>query len=122
MARTIEVPANRISQITARKRAVSADAALSLDRFFGTTPDLWMNLQKTYELDLAPQQLGEAISHTPQRRSLRRRLNAGALAPARSPPKKVSETPSICLRLGTLLLPCRHVFTDEFATAIRSSG
>jgi addiction module HigA family antidote len=47
MARTIEVPANRISQVTARKRAVFADAALSLDRYFGTTPGLWVNLQKT---------------------------------------------------------------------------
>src|SRR5208282_2736820 len=34
---------------------------------FGTSPDLWMNLQKTYDLDLARQQLGKAISHIPQR-------------------------------------------------------
>ncbi len=67
MARTLEVPANRISQIIARKRAISADTALRLARYFGTTPDLWMNLQKTYELDLARQQLGKAISHIPQR-------------------------------------------------------
>ncbi|MBZ5671450.1 MAG: HigA family addiction module antidote protein [Acidobacteriia bacterium] len=67
LARTLEVPANRISQITARKRAISADTALRLARYFGTTPDLWMNLQKTYELDLARQQLGKGISHIPQR-------------------------------------------------------
>ncbi|MGD0695922.1 MAG: HigA family addiction module antitoxin [Terriglobia bacterium] len=67
LARTLDVPANRISQIIAGKRAVSADTALRLARYFGTSPDLWMNLQKTYELDLARQQLGKAISHIPQR-------------------------------------------------------
>ena len=66
LARTLEVPTNRISQIIACKRAISADTALRLARYFGTTPDFWMNLQKTYELDLARQQLGKAISHIPQ--------------------------------------------------------
>ena len=74
LARTLEVPANRISQIIARKRAISADTALRLARYFGTSPDLWMNLQKTYELDLARQQLGKALRHIPQR--------PDALAPA----------------------------------------
>jgi addiction module HigA family antidote len=69
LARALEVPANRISQIIAQRRAISADTALRLARHFGTTPDLWMNLQKTYELDLARQQLGKAISHIPQRPS-----------------------------------------------------
>lgn len=67
LARTLSVPPNRISQIIAGRRAISADTALRLARYFGTTPDLWMNLQKTYELDLARQQLGAAISHIPQR-------------------------------------------------------
>jgi len=67
LARTLAVPANRISQIIAGKRAISADTALCLARYFGTSPDLWMNLQKTYELDLARPQLGKAISNTPQR-------------------------------------------------------
>ena len=66
LARTLEVPTNRISQIIACKRAISADTALRLARYFGTTPDFWMNLQITYELDLARQQLGKAISHIPQ--------------------------------------------------------
>ena len=55
LSRTLQVP------------AISADTALRLARYFGTTPDLWMNLQKTYELDLARKQLGKAISHIPQR-------------------------------------------------------
>jgi addiction module HigA family antidote len=69
LARTLRVPANRISQIIAGKRAISADTALRLARYFGTTPDLWMNLQKTYELDLARQSLGKALSRLPQRPS-----------------------------------------------------
>jgi addiction module HigA family antidote len=67
LARTLAVPANRISQIIAQKRSISADTALRLARYFGTTADLWMNLQKTYELDLAWQQVGKAISKIPQR-------------------------------------------------------
>jgi addiction module HigA family antidote len=67
LARTLAVPANRISQIIAQKRSISADTALRLARYFGTTADLWMNLQKTYELDLARQQMGKAISNIPQR-------------------------------------------------------
>jgi antitoxin HigA-1 len=69
LARALDVPANRISQIVAGKRAVSADTALRLARYFRTTPEFWMNLQKTYELDLARQQLGKAISHLPRRPS-----------------------------------------------------
>jgi addiction module HigA family antidote len=67
LARALRVPANRISQIVAGKRAISADTALRLARYFGTTPDLWMNLQKTYELDLARQSIGKALSHLLQR-------------------------------------------------------
>jgi addiction module HigA family antidote len=67
LARTLRVPANRISQIIAGKRAISADTALRLGRYFGTTADFWMNLQKNYELDLARQSLGKALAHLPQR-------------------------------------------------------
>jgi antitoxin HigA-1 len=67
LARALEVPPNRISQIIAGKRAITADTALRLARYFGTSPDLWMNLQKTYELDLARQQIGEAVKHIPTR-------------------------------------------------------
>lgn len=53
LAVKIAVPKNRIYQIIAGKRAISADTALRLGRFFGTTPDFWLNLQKSYELDIA---------------------------------------------------------------------
>ena len=67
LARTLGVPANRISQIIAGKRAITADTALRLGRYFGTSPEFWVNLQKTYELDLARRQVGKAIKHIPQR-------------------------------------------------------
>ena len=67
LARTLGVPPNRISQIIVGKRAISADTALRFGRYFGTSPEFWMNLQKTYELDVARQQLGSSISHIPRR-------------------------------------------------------
>ncbi len=68
LARVIEVPPNRISQIISGKRAITADTALRLAHYFATSADLWMNLQKTYELDLARQELEKAIRHIPQRK------------------------------------------------------
>jgi|SRR6266850_1969007 len=67
LARQLEVPANRISQILAGKRAITADTALRLGRYFGTSPEFWMNLQRAYDLDLARQQLGAALKRIPQR-------------------------------------------------------
>jgi addiction module HigA family antidote len=70
LARTIGVPPNRISQIIAGKRAISADTALRLGRYFRMEADFWMNLQKIFDLDLARRELGGAIKHIPQRPSL----------------------------------------------------
>lgn len=67
LARIIEVPANRVTQIIAGKRAVSADTALRLSQYFGTTPDFWLNLQKIYELDLARQGVGDKLTRIPRR-------------------------------------------------------
>jgi antitoxin HigA-1 len=67
LARQLEMPANRINQILAGRRAVTADTALRLARWFGTSPQLWMNLQQTYKLDLARRRLGAAIERIPQR-------------------------------------------------------
>ena len=61
LSRQIDVPPNRISQIVRGKRDVTADTALRLGRFFGTGPELWMNLQMAYELDKARVKLGPAI-------------------------------------------------------------
>ena len=67
LARTIDVPANRISQILRGKRNITADTALRLGRYFGTSPDLWMNLQKAYDLDTARAELGADLDRLPQR-------------------------------------------------------
>jgi antitoxin HigA-1 len=61
LARSIHVPPNRISQILAGKRNISADTALRLGRWFGTGPQLWLNLQQAYELDRAQKRLGDRI-------------------------------------------------------------
>jgi len=62
LARAIHVPANRISQILAGKRAISADTALRLGKWFGTGPQLWLNLQKAWELDVATLEVGSGLS------------------------------------------------------------
>jgi addiction module HigA family antidote len=52
LARAINVPANRVSQIVSGKRNLSADTALRLGKVFSTGPQFWLNLQVAYELDL----------------------------------------------------------------------
>ena len=53
LALRIRVPATRIGEIVHGRRAVSPDTALRLARFFGNSPDLWLNLQKNYDLSKA---------------------------------------------------------------------
>jgi addiction module HigA family antidote len=53
LADRIGVPNNRIYLILQGKRGITADTALRLGRFFGTGPEFWLNLQKSYELDVA---------------------------------------------------------------------
>ena len=64
LGRELHVPTNRITQILAGKRAVTADTALRLGRWLGTGPELWLNLQKSYELRLAEQESGAEIRRT----------------------------------------------------------
>lgn len=61
LSRQIGVPPNRVSQIIHGKRELSADTALRLGRFFGSGPELWMNLQKAYDLDKARADLGPTL-------------------------------------------------------------
>lgn len=56
-----KVPANRISEIVRGKCDISADAALRLGRFFGTGPELWLNLQKAYDPEQAKTSLEKDI-------------------------------------------------------------
>jgi antitoxin HigA-1 len=58
LAREIEVPVNRVTGIINGQRSVTADTALRLGHWFGTSPEFWLNLQKLYELRLAQQSAG----------------------------------------------------------------
>lgn len=61
LAREIVVPPGRISDIVNGKRGITADTALRLARFFGTSPDVWLGLQMEYDLRIARQTIGEEI-------------------------------------------------------------
>lgn len=61
LARQLDVPANRLSQIIAGKRAITGDTALRLGHWFGTDPQFWLNLQSQHDLALADRQNGKAI-------------------------------------------------------------
>ena len=67
LADVIEVPSNRLYQVLAGKRNITADTALRLGQYFGMSADFWMNLQSAYELDLARLQTGKAIQRIPRR-------------------------------------------------------
>lgn len=67
LADVIEVPPNRLYQLLAGKRSITADTALRLGQYFGMSADFWMNLQTAYELDLARQQIGKALRRLPTR-------------------------------------------------------
>jgi addiction module HigA family antidote len=53
LARDLRVPVTRISEIVNQRRSITSDTALRLARYFGTTPEFWMNLQTSYDLDTA---------------------------------------------------------------------
>jgi addiction module HigA family antidote len=53
VARDLRVPVTRIADIVNGRRGVSSDTALRLGRYFGTTPEFWMNLQSAYDLEVA---------------------------------------------------------------------
>jgi len=61
LAIELGIPANRITEIIRGRRGITADTALRLARWIGTTPELWMNLQKNYELRLAINEHGAEI-------------------------------------------------------------
>jgi antitoxin HigA-1 len=70
LARILHVPTNRITQILNGKRAITADTALRLGQWLGTGAEFWINLQKSYELKLAEQQIGQQIIETIKPRQL----------------------------------------------------
>src|ERR1700693_324034 len=66
LARQIEVPVNRITEIINGHRSITADSALRLGHWFGTSPEFWLNLQKLYDLRLAREEVGDRISKLPK--------------------------------------------------------
>jgi addiction module HigA family antidote len=67
LARQIAVPINRITGIINGQRGVTADTALRLAHWFGTSPQFWMNLQQMYELRVAERDVGAQIATLPRR-------------------------------------------------------
>ena len=65
LARQLDVPTNRITQILNGTRAITGDTALRLAHFFGTRPEFWLNLQSLYELRLAQNKAGKSIKDLP---------------------------------------------------------
>jgi len=61
LAKDINVPANRVSQIIHGKREITADTALRLGKYFGIEPEFWMNLQVHYNMKLAQEKVGRQI-------------------------------------------------------------
>ena len=62
VAQDIGVPPLRISQIVNGKRTITADTAMRLARYFGTSPDVWLPLQARYDLEVAEREHGERIT------------------------------------------------------------
>ena len=61
LAKGLKVPARRINEIVHGNRAISADTALRLGRFFGNSPRFWLNLQAAYDLDVERDRLGRTL-------------------------------------------------------------
>ena len=69
MAIALRVPATRISEIVHERRGITADTALRLGIYFGTTPNFWVNMQSAYEMAVAERELMPKIQREVQRRS-----------------------------------------------------
>ena len=66
LARQLNVPTNRVTEILNARRALTGDTALRLGHFFGTTAEFWLNLQSLYEIRLAEKKSGKSIKALPK--------------------------------------------------------
>jgi addiction module HigA family antidote len=71
LARQIDVPPNRVSDILRGRRDISADTAMRLGHFFGTSAQFWLNLQAIYDLRIAEQKTGKTIKSLPTLKRMR---------------------------------------------------
>ena len=62
LAMELRVPTHRVNEIVHGRRSITADSALRLAKFFGTTPDFWLNLQKSYDLAAAQEELKNELA------------------------------------------------------------
>ena len=76
----IGVPATRIGDILKQRRAVTPETALRLARYFGGSPNVWMNMQTAYDLSVAEKEHGKTIRQTVRRpsKSKNKKAQAGA--------------------------------------------
>ena len=65
LARRLDVPTNRVTEILNGRRAITGDSALRLAHFFGTSPEFWLNLQSLYEIRRAERKAGRSIKALP---------------------------------------------------------
>ena len=65
LSRQLNVPENRIPLIVSGKRNITADTALRLGKWFGMSAAFWLNLQKSYELRMAQNEIGDQIKKIP---------------------------------------------------------
>lgn len=63
LAKDVSVPPRRINEIVHGKRAITADTALRLARYFGTSERFWLNLQVRYDLEMEKDRLGSKLDH-----------------------------------------------------------
>ena len=63
LAKDISVPPRRINEITHAKRAITANTALRLGKYFGNSPSFWLNLQAHYELEIQAEKISELLNH-----------------------------------------------------------
>ena len=83
LAKAVDVPVTRVSDIVRGRRGITADTALRLGRFFGTSPELWLGLQAEYDLRIVRRESGESIEGriVPLKKSPVRYATASARAP-----------------------------------------
>jgi addiction module HigA family antidote len=66
VAKAIDVPRTRIERIVAEQTGITTDTALRLGKFFGTSPELWLNLQQSYDLEIGRARLGPDLANIKQ--------------------------------------------------------
>ena len=69
LARQLDVPTNRVTEILNGRRAITGDTALRLAHFLGTTAEFWLNLQSLYEIRVAQKKAGKSIKKLPSLKS-----------------------------------------------------